>query len=166
MREEKNSQDSTYSKNDRKGRNWHNQQRKKKNNDNRSHSRTNNQHNSHKLSTNKPSKEKEWPTPAEASKEKRRKKRPFFRKIRSYKQRQEERLETVEIKNYDEVEANNNDQQNEHTIIVPDTKDVPKQVEKNECTSRRDKFFLHGQVQQKLTKEEMIIHPGFKIYLA
>ena len=62
---------------------------------------------------------KEQATPAEASKEERRKKRPFYRKIRPYKQRQQERFETVEIKNSEESEINNNDQQNEHTIIVP-----------------------------------------------
>ena len=60
---------------------------------------------------------KVWPAPAEASKKETRKKRPFFRKIRPYKQRQEERSETVQIKNYDESEANNNDQQNEHTFL-------------------------------------------------
>ena len=57
----------------------------------------------------------------------RRKKRPFSGKIGPYKQRQEERYETEEIENYDESETNNNDQPNEHTIIVPDN------------------FFLHGQ---------------------
>ena len=50
----------------------------------------------------------------------RRKKPPFFAKIKPYKQRQEERFETVEIENYDESETNNNDQHNEHTVIVPD----------------------------------------------
>ena len=33
-------------------------------------------------------------------------------KLRPYKQRQEERFETVEIKKYDESETNNNDKQN------------------------------------------------------
>ena len=47
-------------------------------------------------------------------------KRPFFGKIRPNKQRQEERFETVKIENYDESETNNNDQKNEHTLIVPD----------------------------------------------
>ena len=47
----------------------------------------------------------------------------------------------VEIKNYDESEINNNDQQNEHTIIVPDMQDVPNQVEKNLSNSLRDNFF-------------------------
>ena len=74
------------------------------------------QHNSHKPSTNKPIKndKKEWPTLAEASKVERRKKRPFFCKMRPYKQRREERFETVEIKNYDESETNNSDQQSEY----------------------------------------------------
>ena len=45
--------------------------------------------------------------------------------MRPYKQRQQERFETVEIKNYDKSETNNNDQQNEHTITVPDTQDAP-----------------------------------------
>ena len=43
----------------------------------------------------------------------------------------------VKIKNYEESETNN-DQQNEHTIIVPDMQDVPNQVEENESTSVRD----------------------------
>ena len=60
---------------------------------------------------------KVWPAPAEASKKERRKKRPFFRKIRPYKQRLEERFEKVQIKNYDARETNNNDQQNEHTFL-------------------------------------------------
>ena len=68
---------------------------------------------------------KEWPTPAEASKEERRKERPFFRKIRPHKQRKKERFEMVEIKNYSESETNNNYQQNEHTIIVLDMQDFP-----------------------------------------
>ena len=44
-------------------------------------------------------KKKEWPTLAEASKVERRKKRPFFGKIRPYTQRHGERFETVEIEN-------------------------------------------------------------------
>ena len=47
LRQEEKCKDSRNSKNDRKGRNRHNQQRKKKNNDSRSRSRSNNQHNSH-----------------------------------------------------------------------------------------------------------------------
>ena len=92
-------------------------------------------------------------TLAEASKVERRKKRSFFGKIRPNKQRQEERFETVEIKSYDESETNNNDQQNEHTIIVPDTEDVPNQIEENGSTSIRNNFFLHGQGQGRPTKE-------------
>ena len=111
LKQEKKSQDSRNSKNDRKGRNWHNQQRKKKNNESRSRSRSSNQHNSHKTSTNKPIKndKKEWPALAKVSIVERRKKRPFSGKMRPYKQRQEERFETVEIGNYDESETNNND---------------------------------------------------------
>ena len=82
----------------------------------------------------------------------RRIKRPFFGKIRPYKQRQE-RFGTVEIENYDESETNNNDQQNGHTIIVPDTEDVPNQIEENGSTSIRNNFFLHGQGQGRPTKE-------------
>ena len=65
----------------------------------------------------------------------RRKKQPFFGKIRPYKQWQEERFETVEIKNYDESETNNNEQQNGHTIIVADTQDVLNKVEENVSNS-------------------------------
>ena len=93
-------------------------------------------------------------TPAEASKVERRKKRSFFGKIRPNKQRQEERFETVEIKSYDESETNNNDQQNEHTIIVPDTEDVPNQIEENGSTSIRNNFFLHGQAATKTNQRK------------
>ena len=156
LRKEKKSQDSRNSENDWKGRNRYNQQRKKKDNGSRSCSRSNNQHNTHKPSTNKPIKneKKEWPTPAEASKEERRKERPFFRKVRPYKQRQKERFETVEIKNYDKSDTNNNDQENEHTIIVPDTQDVPNQVEENVNNSVRDDFFLHGQGATKANQRK------------
>ena len=41
------------------------------------------------------------------------KKATIFGEIRPYKQRQEERFETVELKNYGKREAKNNDQQNE-----------------------------------------------------
>ena len=136
MRQEKKSQDSRNSKNDRKGRNWHNQQRKKKNNDSRSRSRSNNQHNSHKTSTNKPIKNdnKEGPTLAKVSKVERRKKRLF-----SF---------------YDESETKNNDQQNENTIIVPDTQDVPNQIEENVRSSVRDLFFFMAKEQRKPAKEK------------
>ena len=93
-------------------------------------------------------------TPAEASKVERRKKRSFFGKIRPNKQRQEERFETVEIKSYDESETNNNDQQNEHTIIVPDTQDIPNQVEENVSNSVRDISFLHGQGTTKANQRK------------
>ena len=87
-------------------------------------------------------------------KEKRRKKRPFFRKIKPYEQRQEERFEAVEIKNYDESETNNNDQQNEHTIIVPDTPYVPNQVDANVSNSVRDSLFLHDQDATKANQRK------------
>ena len=64
-----------------------------------------------------------------------------------------ERFETVEIKNYDQSETNNKDQQNEHTIIVPDTQDVPNQIEENESNSIREIFFLMAMEQRKPTKE-------------
>ena len=87
LRQGKKSQDSRTSKNDWKGRNLHNQQRKKKNNDNLSRSTRNKQHKGNKSSANKPNKNDkiEWPTLAEASKVER---RPFFGKIRPYKERQ------------------------------------------------------------------------------
>ena len=47
----------------------------------------------------------------------------------------------VEIKNYDKSEIDNNDQENEHTIIVPDPQDVSKQVEENVSNSVRYIFF-------------------------
>ena len=97
---------------------------------------------------------KEWPTLAEASKVQRRKKRPFFGKIRPYKQRQQERFETKEIKNYDESETNNNDQQNKHTITVPDTQDAPKQIEENWSSSVRDNFFLQGEEATKTNQRK------------
>ena len=93
-------------------------------------------------------------TPAEASKEERRKKRAFFRKIRPYKQSQEERSETVEIKNYDESKTNNNEQQNEHTIIVPNMQDVLNQVEENVSNFVRDNVFLHGQGATKANQRK------------
>ena len=79
---------------------------------------------------------------------------PFFRKIRPYKQRQEERFETVEIKNYDESETSNNDQQNEHTITVPDTEDVPNQAEENVSNFAKYNFFLHGQGATKTNQRK------------
>ena len=79
----------------------------------------------------------------------------IFRKIRPYKQRQKERSRTVEIKNYDESETNNNDQQNEHTIIVPDTQNVPNQMEENVNNSVKDCFFfLHGQGATKANQRK------------
>ena len=60
----------------------------------------------------------------------------------------------VEIKNYDESDTNNNDQQNGHTIIVPDTQDVPNQVEENVNNSVRDNFFLHGQGATKANQRK------------
>ena len=74
-----------------------------------------------------------------------RKKRPVLGKIRPHKQRQEKTFETVEIEHHEESETNNNDQENEHTMIVPDTQDVPNQIHEIGCSSVRDNFFLHGQ---------------------
>ena len=51
----------------------------------------------------------------------------------------------MQIQNYDESENNNNGQQNEHIKIVPDTQNVPNQVEENLNNFLRDNFFLHDQ---------------------
>ena len=85
---------------------------------------------------------------------KKRKKLPFFGKIRRYKERHEERFETAETENYDESETNNNDQQNEHAIIVPGPQDVPNQIEENGSNSVRDNFFLHGQAATKTNQRK------------
>ena len=67
----------------------------------------------------------------------------------------------VKIKNYEESETNN-DQQNEHTIIVPDMQDVPNQVEENESNSVRD-----GQGAMKANqKKNWLFILRFWIYLA
>ena len=60
----------------------------------------------------------------------------------------------MEIKNYDESETSNNDQQNEHTITVPDTEDVPNQAEENVSNSAKDNFFLHGQGAMKTNQRK------------
>ena len=60
----------------------------------------------------------------------------------------------MEIENYDESETNNNDQQIEHRIIVPDTQDVPKQIEENPSNSVRGNFFLHGQGATKANQRK------------
>ena len=110
---------------------------------------------------------KKWPTLAEALKVERRKKWTFFGKIRPYKQRQEERLETVETENYGESNINNNDQQNEHTIIVPDTQDVSNQIEENTRISARDNFFLHSEGATKANqRKNWLFILRFRIYLA
>ena len=59
----------------------------------------------------------------------------------------------MEIENYEESGTNNNDQQNEHTIIVPDTQHVPNQIEENGSNFVRDNFFLHGQGATKTNQE-------------
>ena len=74
--------------------------------------------------------------------------------MRPYKQRHEEIFKTVEIKNYDESKTNNNDQQNEHTVIEPDTQDLPNQVEENVSNSVRDNFFLYGQEAMKANQRK------------
>ena len=60
----------------------------------------------------------------------------------------------MEIENYEESGTNNNDQQNEHTIIVPDTQDVSNQIEENTRISVRDKFFLHSQGATKANQRK------------
>ena len=60
----------------------------------------------------------------------------------------------MEIKNYDKSKTSNNDQQNEHTIFVPDTQDVPNQVEENVNNSGRDNLFLHGQGATKANQRK------------
>ena len=86
---------------------------------------------------------------------KRKRKQPIFQKIRPYKQRLEKRFKTVDIQNYYESETNNNDQQNGHIIIVPNTQEVPNQVEENLNNSIRDNFFLHGQCTTKPNTREI-----------
>ena len=59
----------------------------------------------------------------------------------------------TEIQNYEESEIKDNEQQIEYTITVPDTQDVPNQVEENVNSSVRDHFFFSmAKVQQKPTK--------------
>ena len=60
----------------------------------------------------------------------------------------------MKIKSYDESKTNNNDQQNEHTIIMPDMQDVPNQVEENVNNSVRDNYFLHGQGATKASQRK------------
>ena len=60
----------------------------------------------------------------------------------------------MEIKNYDESETNNNGQQNEHTIIVPDTQDALNQIEENVSNAVRYIFFLHGQGATKANQRK------------
>ena len=60
----------------------------------------------------------------------------------------------MEIKNYDKSKTNNNDQQNEHTISVPDTQDAPKQVEENVNNFGRDNLLLHGQGATKANQRK------------
>ena len=56
----------------------------------------------------------------------------------------------MEIKNCGESETNNNEEQNEHTIIVRDTQDIPNnQVEENVSNSVRNNFFIHIRVVTK-----------------
>ena len=61
----------------------------------------------------------------------------------------------MEIKNYGESETNNNKEQNEDTIIVPDKQDVPNnQVEENVSNSVRDNSFLHDQGATKANQRK------------
>ena len=78
----------------------------------------------------------------------------MFWENKTIKQRQEERFESVEVKNYDKSETNNNEQQNKHAIIVPDTQNVPNQVEENVSNSVRDNIFLHGQGATKANQRK------------
>ena len=60
----------------------------------------------------------------------------------------------MEIENYGDSETNNDDQQNEHTIIARDTQDVPNQIEENGSNSVRDISFLHGLVARKANQRK------------
>lgn len=50
----------------------------------------------------------------------------------------------LETQNYDKADINNNDQENEHNIIVLDRKDVPNHFEEHLSNPVRDNFFLDG----------------------
>lgn len=50
----------------------------------------------------------------------------------------------METQNYDKSDINNNDQENEHNIIVLDREDVPNHFEEYLSNSVRDNFFLDG----------------------
>ena len=65
----------------------------------------------------------------------------------------------MEIKNYGKSETNNNEEQNEHTII--DTQDVPNnQIEENVSNSVRDYFFSSWpRCNRSQPKNKLIIHP-------
>ena len=60
----------------------------------------------------------------------------------------------MEIKNYDKSKTSNNDQQNEHTISVPDMQDAPNQVEENVNNSGRDNLLLNGQGATKANQRK------------
>ena len=60
----------------------------------------------------------------------------------------------METENYGESNTNNNDQQNEHTIIVPDTQNVSNQIEENTRISARDNFFLHSEGATKANQRK------------
>lgn len=55
----------------------------------------------------------------------------------------------METQNYDKSDINNNDQENEHNIIVLDREDVPNHFEEYLSNSVRDNFFLDGQSTMK-----------------
>ena len=68
----------------------------------------------------------------------------------------------TEIQNYEESEIKDNEQQIEYTITVPDTQDVPNQVEENVNSSVRDHFFSPWpRCNKSQLKEELIIYPKF-----
>ena len=65
----------------------------------------------------------------------------------------------MKIKNYSESKTNNNHEQDEHTIIVLDTQDVPNnQAEENVNNSVRYSFFKWSGYNKSQPKEGLIIH--------
>ena len=75
------------------------------------------------------------------------KKQPVFGKKRGHKPGEEERFETVEIKNYDQSQTNNNGNKIEHSIIVQTRKIL-------RTKSVRNNFFPHGQGTPKANQRK------------
>ena len=95
------------------------------------------------------------------------KKQAIFWKLKPYKQRQEEKFETVEIQNYEESQTRNNYQQIEHIIIVSNMSYVTNQTEKNVSNSVRENFFLHRQGAMTANQQKnWLFILRFWIYLA